>query len=1065
MIGIVVVSHSRPLARAAVALATEMQGERPVRVEIAAGLDEETLGTDAVAVAEAIAAADSGDGVLLLMDLGSAVLSAELAIDLLESPHEVKLCAAPIVEGLVAAVVTAGSGASLDEVAAEAENALLGKRSQLGMDGQAQPATDATPEHDTHPRPSEKASGQPQPAADATPEHDTHPRPSEKASGQPRPAADITPGQDTHLRPGDEPGEHHPIVTNSGAQHDNSIQRTTIVVRNEHGLHARPAARLVAALRGIDTDVRLRNLTTGAGPVSGRSLTRIAALGVLTGHQIEVSATGTDAATAIDRIRALADRWFDEEPTEAERNASHTRSTESARPATESPDAASGSLHAADSAAGPSDAAPTDYEPGQSAAPVGTSSAFNNASESIRTTPEPTDQSGSPTKRSDATPNGREPRLSTASVSAPASSDASESIRTTPESADHPGSSAEQPGATPTDSESARSAASRGAPRSTSPATGSNRVAPEVLAGTQGGIESVGGAIESTDAGGSRPPGTEPEGRRTGPYPASAGIGIGPVWHLATTEFTLPEHPAGAPVDEQRALDDAIGRVREQLTADIARSDGGRSPEADIFEAHLILLDDEDLTDEVRRRIADGAPAATAFAAVFDGAAAELARLPDEYQRARAADVRAVRDQVLVVLLGYSSEFVTRPGILVAADLTPGQLAALDRSLLDGIVLAQGSPTAHSAILARSKGIPAVVGAGAEVLRIPEDTVVALDGGTGRLVVAPKPSVLAEFETRAREQDEQRRAAEAAAQERAVTENGTEIHVAANVGSVADAVDAVRAGADLAGLVRTEFLFLGREHAPTVAEQTEVYRELAKVFDGRRIILRTLDVGGDKPLPYIDQRPEANPFLGLRGIRLALAHPDLLRDQLRAVAAVAADHPVSVMFPMVTGLDELQAARKILNEVAPQDLSLEIGIMIEVPAAAVKAAVLAEYVDFFSIGTNDLTQYAMAVDRGNDTIAALADPLDPGVLRLIDLVCRGAGDTRVAVCGEIAADPAAVPLLLGLGVTELSVAPPAVAMVKAQVRTLDTTRCRALAVEALGCESAAQVRGLVRRQA
>ncbi|WP_225725029.1 MULTISPECIES: phosphoenolpyruvate--protein phosphotransferase [unclassified Nocardia] len=1067
MIGIVVVSHSRPLARAAVALAAEMQGERPVRVEIAAGLDEETLGTDAVAVADAIDAADSGDGVLLLMDLGSAVLSAELAIDLLESPHEVKLCAAPIVEGLVAAVVTAGSGASLDEVAAEADSALLGKRSQLGVGGQTQPAT---PEQDTHPRPGgeEKPSGQPQPAANATPEQDTHPRPGgeEKPSGQPQPAADVTPGQDTRLRPSAESGEHNPFVTNSGAQQDNSIKRTTVVVRNEHGLHARPAARLVAALRGIDTDVRLRNLTTGAGPISGRSLTKIAALGVLAGHEIEVSATGPDAATAIDRIRALADRWFDEEPTEAKRNASHTRATESARPATASPGAASGSFHAAeptDSAADPSGAVPTDYQPGQSAAPVGTSSAFNNAPGSIRTTPEPTDHSGLPTEQSVATPADREPGQPATTVSAPASSDASESIRTTPESADHPGSIAEQPGAAPTDSESARSAASRSAPRSTRPATGSNRVTPEVPASTQGGIESGGSASEPTDAGDSRTPGTELEDRRTGPYPASAGIGIGPVWHLATTEFTLPERPVGPPVDEQRALDDAIGRVREQLVADIARG-GGRSPEADIFEAHLILLDDEELSDEVRRRIADGAPAATAFAAVFEDAAVELARLPDEYQRARAADVRAVRDQVLAMLLGQASEIVTRPGILVAADLTPGQLAALDRSLLDGIVLAQGSPTAHSAILARSKGIPAVVGAGAEVLRIPADTVVALDGGSGRLVVAPEPSVLAEFETRAREQDERRRAAEAAAQERAVTENGTEIHVAANVGSVADAVDAVRAGADLAGLVRTEFLFLGREHAPTVAEQTEVYRELAKVFDGRRIILRTLDVGGDKPLPYIDQRPEANPFLGLRGIRLALAHPDLLRDQLRAVAAVAADHPVSVMFPMVTGLDELQAARQILNDVTPQYLSLEIGIMIEVPAAAAKAAVLAEYVDFFSIGTNDLTQYAMAVDRGNDTIAALADPLDPGVLRLIDLVCRGAGDTRVAVCGEIAADPAAVPLLLGLGVTELSVAPPAVAMVKAQVRTLDTTRCGALAREALGCESAAQVRRLVRRQ-
>jgi phosphocarrier protein FPr len=324
--------------------------------------------------------------------------------------------------------------------------------------------------------------------------------------------------------------------------------------------------------------------------------------------------------------------------------------------------------------------------------------------------------------------------------------------------------------------------------------------------------------------------------------------------------------------------------------------------------------------------------------------------------------------------------------------------------------------------------------------------------------VDPDPVALAEFATRASEQLEQRRAAEAGARQPAVTHDGTTVHIAANVGNVADAAEAVRSGADLAGLVRTEFLFLSRDSAPSIDEQEQVYRSIAEDFDGRRVVLRTLDVGGDKPLPYIAQPYEANPFLGLRGIRLALARPDLLRDQLAAICRVAADHPVSVMFPMVTQLDEVRAARRILEEVAPPGISLEVGIMVEVPATAAKAAAFADHVDFFSIGTNDLTQYALAAERGNDTVAQLADPLDPGVLRLIDLVCRGAGTTRVAVCGEIAADPVAAPLLLGLGVTELSVAPPAIPLVKATVRDLDLADCRMAAARALTCESAAEVR-------
>ncbi|WP_067721146.1 phosphoenolpyruvate--protein phosphotransferase [Nocardia yamanashiensis] len=804
MIGIVVISHSRALARAAVALASEMLHGQPVPIEIAAGLDERTFGTDASAVAEAITAADHGDGVLVLMDLGSAVLSAELAIDLLDGAHRTRLCAAPLLEGLIAATVAAAGGADLDTAAAEAENALAGKRTQLG-----EPAV----------LPIESSHGE-----------------DDRPSNQPDAVA-------------------------------------AFVIHNAHGLHARPAARLVAEMRGHDARVWLRNLTTGSGPASGRSLSRIAALGALCGHEIEVTASGSAAVEVVERIRALAARNFDETP---------------------------------------------------------------------------------------ATP-------------------------------DTPG----EP------------------------------------------------AIEHD----------------SGPRAASPGIAVGPLRRADQLEFALPDAPEGTPAEELQRLDTALDAA--QAAIDRVRASAGT--EAGIFHAHLMLLEDEELLADARRRITSGAAAATAWAAVMDSAAAEFDGLADEYQRARAADLRAVRDQVLAAALGVSLDLAQVTGVLVAADLTPAQAAALDPHLVCGVVLAQGSSTSHSMILTRSRGIPAVVGAGPRILAAPEGTMVALDGATGRLVVDPDTATRAEFDRSAKQLARQRAAAAAAATQPARTTDGRLVHLAANIGDIADATTAVRHGADLAGLVRTEFLFLGRDHAPSVEEQEQTYRAIAEAFEGRRIVLRTLDVGGDKPLPYIAQSPEINPFLGVRGIRLALARPHLLRDQLTAICRVAADHPVSVMFPMITQLDELQAARRTLDDVAPPGVTPEVGIMVEVPAAAAKTAAFAPHVDFFSIGTNDLTQYTLAAERGNDAVAPLADALDPGVLRLIDMVCREAGDKRVAVCGEAAADPATIPLLLGLGVDELSVAPPAIPLVKATVREYDSAMCARTAAQALRCASAEEVRALVQR--
>jgi phosphocarrier protein FPr len=404
-------------------------------------------------------------------------------------------------------------------------------------------------------------------------------------------------------------------------------------------------------------------------------------------------------------------------------------------------------------------------------------------------------------------------------------------------------------------------------------------------------------------------------------------------------------------------------------------------------------------------------------------------------------------------------------GILVVNDLTPAETAGLDLSLVSGVILAEGSPTSHAAILARARDIPVVVAAGPEVLGVPEGSIVLLDGGTGELHVVPSADLVAEYEKRAAAAAEQRARQLALSEEPAVSRDGTHFVVTANLGSAADAHAALAAGADGAGLVRTEFLFLDRNTAPDIEEQKGEYDAIAHAMEGRRITLRTLDVGGDKPLSYLPMPHEANPFLGQRGIRLSLEHRDLLRDQMAAICHTARRFPTSIMIPMVSTPAEMIEARQILTEAAGPDglpEGLHIGTMIEVPAAALKIEAFLPYVDFVSIGTNDLTQYTLAAERGNGAIAALSDALDPGVLLLIDHVCQAArGRIDVAVCGEAASDELAIPVLVGLGVRELSVSPPAVPRVKAAVRELDVERCATLAQRALTLAGADDVRKLV----
>ncbi|MGW7679131.1 HPr family phosphocarrier protein [Kribbella sp. NPDC054772] len=519
-----------------------------------------------------------------------------------------------------------------------------------------------------------------------------------------------------------------------------------------------------------------------------------------------------------------------------------------------------------------------------------------------------------------------------------------------------------------------------------------------------------------------------------------------------------PAVPVGAEVDlgEYVAGDNESGRLDEALQttgAELRELRDGSPEHGGIFEAHLALLTDRQVLDEVRAVILGGAAAPVAWKQAYDRLAETFEQLDDPYQRERAQDVRAVRDRVLRSLVAPTEDNAPAPGgggvpgILVVAELDAATAATLDATQIAGIAVRAAGTTGHGVIVARSRGIPLITGIGD--VAVPAGVTVAFDARAGSFEVAPDEATVRA--TIAERKDERRRAVETA-DEPATTRDGRTIDVLVNVGAVQDAVD-VR-GADGSGLVRTEVLFGDRRTAPSVDEQVEAFLAIAQALGNKPITIRTWDIGGDKPLPFLPQAKEANPFLGERGLRVFRRRPELLRDQLEAIRRTAAETPVHVMFPMVTNAAEVAWA---LEELGPRD-GLEAGIMVEVPAAALRVGTLAKDLDFVSIGTNDLTQYTTAADRTNTAVAALADGLDPAVLQLIDHVVRTAG-VRVAVCGDLASDPQSAVLLAALGVTELSAVGPQVPLVKARLRQADLGQVDVAAV--LAARDADQVRGLV----
>jgi phosphocarrier protein FPr len=422
---------------------------------------------------------------------------------------------------------------------------------------------------------------------------------------------------------------------------------------------------------------------------------------------------------------------------------------------------------------------------------------------------------------------------------------------------------------------------------------------------------------------------------------------------------------------------------------------------------------------------------------------------------------------------------IDEPSILVAPDLTPSDTARLDTDKVLGICTERGGATSHSAILARALGIPAVVGLGTLLDALQSDQMLALNGRTGQIWVDPDYETLATLEAQKQAWLGEQLQAKAMGQKEAVTQDGRRLEIAANIGGPNDVAVALEYGAESIGLFRTEFLFLGRSQAPDEAEQAAVYREAAAQMNGRSLIIRTLDIGGDKPLPYIDLGPEDNPFLGWRGIRFCLDHPEIFRPQLRAILRASVDDAgersnVKIMFPMIGSLEELRAAKTMLEEVQadlreaeiPFDEEMEVGIMIEVPSAVAVADQLAAEVDFFSIGTNDLTQYVMAADRGNSRVATLAAALQPAVLRLVQqtVVAGHQADIWVGMCGELAGDALAAPVLVGLGLDELSMSAPSIPDVKSAIRDITQERAREIAIKALRLPSATAVQEFLAAQ-
>ena len=832
MVGLVLVSHSKHLAAALVELVKAAgTGNIPLAGIGGVGAEYEEFGTDGIAISDTIQSVFSEDGVLVLVDLGSAILNAEMARDLLPEemqPH-VRICSAPLVEGAISAAVQISLGGDLETAAREALHALQPKAEQVGdSELPAMASPDQTP----------------------------------------------TTGWD-------------------------AAETLILTVSNEHGLHARPAARFVKVAASFQAEVQVKNLSTGKGPVKANSLNSIATLGVRKDHQIEIAAIGADAHKVLNAYQQLASENFGDALTLPQQ-------------------------------------------------------------------------------------------------------------QTTP------------------------------------PASVPSRLGNADLQGE----------------------------------PISEGIALGPVQFYRPQQLAIPDHLIDDTAAEMARFELALKATHQTIEAEYLKIRAAVGADAaDIFDAHLILLNDPFLLENTKRRIVEQRlNAAKAWELSIIDAERSFRELDDPYLQQRAVDIRDVGNHLLTKLgVSESAEKLcfSQPVVLLARELTPTQTAQLDMQNILGIVTQIGGATSHSAILARSLGIPAVVCPQESLFELPPDTTLALDGFGGALWINPTPATIAKLEQQKTEWLEERKRLHQIRHQAAITKDGHPIEIAANIGNVAEARLAAENGAEAIGLLRSEFLYVSRSDAPTEEEQYQALSSIGQIMGGKPVIIRTLDVGGDKQIPYLNLPVEENPFLGVRALRLCFKRPELFAAQLKAILRAGLHGKFRVMFPMVALLEDLQQARaaleaaraELLRDGIPHAWPLEVGMMVEIPSAAVLSSTFAPLVDFFSIGTNDLTQYTFAADRGNQALSAYASALHPAVLRQIRQIAEASHQAGkfTGVCGELAGNPLAIPVLIGIGVDELSMNPGAIPKAKAIVRELDRAAAQELAHAVLNAETSGQVQEFARQ--
>jgi len=554
--------------------------------------------------------------------------------------------------------------------------------------------------------------------------------------------------------------------------------------------------------------------------------------------------------------------------------------------------------------------------------------------------------------------------------------------------------------------------------------------------------------------------------------PVCPGYAVAPAWVYKREVLKTSKKKEGKFItyDELLKVIEKVSAETKVIKEKLVKN--GDSKVAAIFEFHEMILNDEKMKVEIKNLVSDGLSADEAFVKVINSWIDKLENQEFELMKERAKDLEDIKNRVLLILFEKEGQSISpaEKSILLIDELLPSETAILDKDKVIGIATAYGGTTSHAAIIARMLGIPSIVGLGAEILNIPSGTLVALDSVNGVLLVNPNEKVVEEFMEKNSLLKLKEKELIDKAKELSKTKDGRRIEVFANVGKIDGLEEIKKFGAEGIGLLRTEFMYVDKKKAPTEEEQFSNYSLVSKIMKEKPVVIRTLDIGGDKPLEYISLDAEDNPFLGVRAIRLYKKHPELFKTQIKAILR-ANQGNLKLMLPMISSIDEVRWAKKIIDECKTELLSksikfnpeIEIGIMIEIPSAALMSEILAKEVDFFSIGTNDLTQYTLAVDRGNKNLGYLFDSLEPSILRLIKITVDNAHKygRLVSVCGEVASEKEAIPILIGLGVDELSMNPRMIPYAKELIRTLSYQEVRDLALKTLNMENASQVREFI----